>query len=184
MKVGLRYLGGAIPSDDVEFFKGLMAENNIDFKTHDYEGEFRASFDEIIGTISIFIGGTNTITSFVQSIGASATWDIIKLMTVKIWSSARGKKYSKITSRRVEEKDITICVKADLKTDNYYFKIDGMRSSDEVNEAMDKVLTFLDQQKSKVDQHKIYSAIYDSDKKEWKAIDFLKKVMEKQKQGQ
>lgn len=180
MKVGLRYLGGAIPNEDIEDFRRLMTEHNIDFKTHDYEGRPQASFDEISGVISIFLEAS-LVSSFVQTIGTNATWDAIKLMVKKVWLTTRGKKYSKVTPGGVEEREVTFSVRANLKTDDYFFKIDGLKDSDELERAMDKILKHLEAQKSKVDKNKIFEATFDGESKEWIAKDFLKEIMEKQK---
>lgn len=180
MKVGLRYFGGVIPNEDIEVFKRLMKEHNLDFKTHDYAGRPQASFDEISGVISILLG-TSLVSSFVQSIGTNATWDAIKFMVKTVWLTTRGQKYSKITSRGVEEIEVTISVRANLKTDDYFFKVDGLKDSDELDRAMDKILKHLEAQKSKSDKNKIFEVTFDGESKEWISKDFLKEIMEKQK---
>ncbi|MEE5179616.1 hypothetical protein JDW21_11520 [Bacillus subtilis] len=180
MKVGLRYLGGAIPKEDIEDFRRLLTEHDIEFKTHDYERRPQASFDEISGVISIFLEAS-LVSSFIQAIGTNATWDAIKVIVKKVWLTTRGKKYSKITSRGVEEKEVTISVRANLKTDDYFFKIDGLKDSGELDRAMDKILTHLEAQKSKSDKNKIFEVTFDGESKEWISKDFLKEIMEKQK---
>lgn len=179
MKVCLRYLGRAIPNEDIEDFRRLMTEHNIEFKTHDYEGRPQASFDEISGVISILLDAS-LVSSFVQTIGTSAAWDAIKLIVKKIWLTTRGKKYSKITSSGVEEKEVTFSVRANLKTDDYFFKIDGLKDSDQLDRAMDKILTYLEKQKSRVDNNRIFEGIFDRKSEEWIIKDFLKEIIEKQ----
>lgn len=101
----------------------------------------------------------------------------------KIWVTTRGKNYSKVTSNRIEKKDVTFCVKVKFETDDYFFKIDGLKDTDEVDNAMDKILTYLDQQKSKVDKNKIFEATFDSENEEWVVKDILKEAMEKNSKG-
>jgi len=180
IRVLLNYIGGAIPTNDLELFEELLAKNDIEFRMHDYAGEYRASIDDLTGVISIILEAT-LITSFAHSIGSNAAWDAIKLMTVKVWGRTVNKKYSKVTASGIEEKNVTFSLRANLKTDNYSFKIDGIQSQEELSVAMDKVLTYLDQQKSKVDQHKIYTAIYDNKNKEWIVKDFLQEMAMKQR---
>ena len=182
MKVGLRYLGGAIPNEDIEDYKRLMKEHDLDFKAHDYAGIPQASFDEISGVISILLG-TSLVSTFVQSIGTNATWDAIKIMVKKVWLTTHGQKYSKVTSRGVEEKEVTISVRANLKTDEYFFKINGLKDSDELDRAMDKILTHLEAQKSKNDNNKVFEVNFDGENKEWISKDFLKEIMEKKKKS-
>ncbi|MBM4764705.1 hypothetical protein [Bacillus sp. B15-48] len=179
MKVGLRYLGGAIPNEDIDYLRRLMTKHDIYFETYDYEGRPQASFDEISGVISFYLEAS-LVSSFVQSIGTNAAWDAIKLMVKKVWLTTRGKKYSKITPRDIEEKEVTLSVRANLKTDDYFFKIDGLKDSDELDRAMDKILTHLEAQKSKGDKNKVFEVTFDEKSQEWISKDFLKEKMEKQ----
>lgn len=178
MKIGLRYIGNSIPMRDIEEYKVLMAKNGIEFLPIDYEGRIQASFDEIRGVISILLDAS-FVASFVQSIGTNAAWDAIKLMVKKIWISTRGKKYLKLTSSGVQEKGITVSVNVNLNTNDYFFKIDGLKNTEELDRALDKIVTNIGEQRLKNDNHRIFSANFDSELNNWIIKDFLKEVMKK-----
>ncbi|GEB77831.1 hypothetical protein [Sporolactobacillus inulinus] len=179
MKIALRYIGESIPKRDIEEYKILMAENGVGFFSIDYEGQIQASFDEIKGVISILLDAS--FVSFIQSLGTNAAWDAIKLMVKKIWISTRGKKYSKLTSSGVQEKGITVSVNVNLNTNDYFFKIDGLKNTEELDRALDKIVTNIGEQRLKNDNHRIFSANFDSELNNWIIKDFLKEVMKKSK---
>lgn len=179
MKIGLRYIEGAIPKEDIDYFKKIMNEKGIDFRAYDYGGRPQASFDELLGVISIFLDGS-IISSIVQTIGSNAVWDTIKLMIKKVWLRIHGKKYSKVTSKGVEEKEVTLSVRVNLKTDEYFFKIEGMKDLNELERAMDKILTCIEDRKLNNDNNKIFEGNFDRESDKWIVKDFLKEMLEKQ----
>lgn len=172
LKIGLKYLGSVIPNSNIEVFKKEMKKSNLELITYDYEGQVQASLDEVRGVISIFLHAV-LVSSFAQSIESNAAWDALKVVIKKIWLITRGKKYPKIGSRGAEKRDITFSIRVNLDTDSYYFKIDGLRDTEELNSAMDKILPYIEQQKAEQDNNKIFDATFDKDKEEWEVRDFL-----------
>ncbi|MEC1715438.1 hypothetical protein ABEV09_10440 [Schinkia azotoformans] len=45
------------------------------------------------------------------------------------------------------------------QTDDSFFKIDGIKDMNELESAMDKILTYFDEQKSKTDNNRIFEGI-------------------------
>lgn len=130
-----------IPPEDIQMLKNELSESDITVKSTDTEGQPMA-FAELDTVVSILIHSA-VLTSLVESIGQSATWDLIKLFASKSWQRIKGQKYTKLyLSGGSERKDITFGINANINNADYTFRFDNV-SPDDANEALDKILDFL-----------------------------------------
>lgn len=172
--IGFSYLGGLISQQEIDEIKKTLSDVDIEVREFDKEGEFVASIDELTNVISIILH-YSLISSFIYSVAPNAAWDAIKVITIQTWKKARGKKYKKVQSGRIDEKNITFGVEVKLDNNNFNFKFEGIQSEEEANIALDKILTFLrEQHKSTVeDGRKAFIGTYNSNQKEWNVEDFI-----------
>ncbi|AMK71143.1 MULTISPECIES: hypothetical protein [Bacillus] len=164
-----------IPPEDIQMLKNELSESDITVKSTDTEGQPMA-FAELDTVVSILIHSA-VLTSLVESIGQSATWDLIKLFASKSWKRIKGQKYTKLyLSGGSERKDITFGINATINNADYTFRFDNV-SPDDANEALDKILDFFKEQTN----HQKWSTHignYNNDKQEWELKELREIVKE------
>ncbi|WP_145050770.1 hypothetical protein [Paenibacillus xylanexedens] len=146
-KLGLFYVSGPIDESDLLLMSSDLNENGIQFIALDKSGQIYASIDEFSNVFS-FLVSSSLAMGLVSGILASATWDSIKTVILRTFKKVKNKKCNKITKNGVEEKQITFGIEVKINDDHYNFKFNGISSDEAMREALDNIMSLLQNKQS------------------------------------
>ncbi|PDM39804.1 MULTISPECIES: hypothetical protein [unclassified Geobacillus] len=64
-------------------------------------------------------------------------WDGFKTMVKYVVLKTKGKKFYKVTSKKVEERDRTISIVTRINNNEIFFKLEGLESVEELDLALE-----------------------------------------------
>lgn len=175
LRVGLLYIDDFFKEDEIEHMNNLLNIEGVEFKGVNKGQELIASVDELFPAITIAMDFLKS-NGFFVSVGASATWDGFKTMVKYVVVKLDGKKFYKVTSNNIVEKESVLSIVTSINGNEMHFKLDGLRNSEEIDSALDKILPVIERQLSKEDKNQIYIADFDKELHEWATKNFLEEV--------
>lgn len=176
MRVGLVYIDSIFKQEEIEDFHELLNIEGIEFRTLDKKREITANIEDLNSVITIMLDFVGT-SGVLVSIGASAAWDGIKSMVKYVVINTKGKKFLKVTSKKVEEKDRTISITTRINNKEFHFSLDGLKSAEEVDLALERLLPLIEKQFAVVEgNNEIYIAKFDKKLNEWATKNFLEEI--------
>lgn len=180
MKIGLLYYKGILTDEDVRSFEDVFNGEGIEFKALDKTGQIIASIDDLDSVFTVVLNCIGT-SGVLYSLSASAAWDSLKMMMGYIVNKTKEKKVYRVTSKSTEEKNITISLQTSVNNNDFHFKFEGLKETEELNQALDKILSFINEQyqKPKQDNKKTYITTFDRQLEEWVTRDFLEELRRK-----
>ena len=178
VRVGLLYIDDFFKEDEIEYMNNLLNIEGVEFKVFNKGQQLTASVDELFPAITIAMDFLKS-NGFFVSLGASAAWDGFKTMVKYVVVKLDGKKFYKVTSKNVVEKESVLSIVTSINGNEMYFKLDGLRNSEEIDSALDKILPVIESQLSKEDKNQIYIANFDKELHEWATKNFLEEARRK-----
>lgn len=178
VKVGLIYIDSFFKEDELEHINSLLDIQGVEFKAYDKGRQVTASVDELFPAITIAMDFLKS-NGFFVSLGASAAWDGVKKMVKYVALKLEGQKFYKVTAKKIIEQDSTLSIMTSINGNELYFKLDGLRGSEEIDLALDKILPVIEKQLLKEDTNQIYIANFDKELQEWAAKNFLDEIRKK-----
>jgi hypothetical protein len=104
-------------------------------------------------------------------------WDGFKTMVKYIVLKTKGKKFYKVTSKKVEERDRTISIVTRINNNEIFFKLEGLESVEELDLALEKLLPIIEKQLNEMkSNNQIYIASFDKILNEWVTENFIEKI--------
>ncbi len=178
MRVGLLYIDSFFKEDEIEHMNNLLNIEGVEFKVLNKGQQITASVDELFPAITIAMNFLKS-NGFFVSLGASAAWDGFKTMVKYVIEKLDGKKFYKVTSEKREEVTSVLSILIAINGNEMHFKLDGLRNSEEIDLALDKMLPVIEKQLAKDDTNQIYIANFDKELHEWASKNFLEEVRKK-----
>lgn len=178
VKVGLLYIDSFFKEDELEHINNLLDIEGVEFKAYDKGRQVTASVDELFPAITIAMDFLKS-NGFFVSLGASAAWDGFKTTVKYVIGKLDGKKFYKVTPKKREEVTSVLSILISVNGNEMHFKLDGLRNSEEIDSALDKMLPVIEKQLAKDDTNQIYIANYDKELHDWAAKNFLEEVRKK-----
>lgn len=93
--------------------------------------------------------------------------------------NSEGRKLYKVTAKRIVEQESTLSIVTAINGNEMHFKLNGLKNSEEIDVALDKILPVIEKQLSNEDTNQIYIANFDKDLHEWATKNFLEEVRKK-----
>ena len=178
MRVGLMNIDNFFKPDDLEHINKILNIDGVEFRAYDKGRQVTASVDELFPAITIAMDFLKS-NGFFVSLGASAAWDGVKTMIKFVVLKLEGQKFYKVTSNNIVEKESVLSIVTSINGNKMHFKLDGLRSSEEIDLALDKILPVIEKQLSKEETNQIYIANFDKELHEWATKNFLEEVRKK-----
>lgn len=178
VKVGLLYIDSFFKEDELEHINNLLDIEGVEFKVYDKGRQVTASVDELFPAITVAMDFLKS-NGFFISLGASAAWDGFKTMVKFVAQKLEGQKFYRVTSKSIVEKESVLSIVTSINGNKMHFRLDGLKSSEEIDSALDKILPVIEKQLSKEETNQIYIANFDKELNEWATENFLEEVRKK-----
>jgi len=94
--IRLKYLQSILPESDLDLIRSQFGDLGIDFECIDISGEPRASIEEFLAPIILYLS-SDIIQGYILGMATSTSYDIIKTSVINIWRHVSGKTIRKIT---------------------------------------------------------------------------------------
>ncbi len=104
--LGMVYIGGLYNKSDLDEYKNDLKKVGLDFKSLDKSGQIYNKIEEY-SFLAFIMFQTPLILDILKGCISASVWEGIKLFIIKAWKKARGEKYKKITSNKIEEKNVS-----------------------------------------------------------------------------
>lgn len=175
--IHLDYIGGTISEEDLSEIQKILSHIDYELSYYDKSGIPKASLEDFALQISIILNDP-TIKSVLWGVATNMIWDSIKTSLTILRNSLKDKMYTKITSNGIEiKRNINFGVKIALdKNTKFDFNLKGDLTEEETSESLDKILDFLREVKLNEHNKRTEFMEYESNKKNWKAIDVLSEI--------
>jgi hypothetical protein len=176
MRVDLMYIDSIFNNEEIKELKSFLDIEGVNFKVIDKGRRITANIDELNPVITIFIDFAIS-SGLLVSLGASAVWDGFKTMVKYVVLKTKGKKFYKVTSKKVEERDRTISIVTRINNNEIFFKLEGLESVEELDLALEKLLPIIEKQLNEMkSNNQIYIASFDKILNEWVTENFIEKI--------
>ena len=178
--VHLQYLG-VFEDEDLQEINQILKKAKLDLSSFDKSGIMTNSLESYT-LITYLVIYQPLIIELLKGLGTNATWDIIKETILFTRNKIKGKKFNKITSASVEEKDITFGLKVYLdENTGFNFELKGNISDDIIGQSLDKVFDFLKDEKIKTSYQLPDFVKFSEKENKWIKIDVMEEIRKKNK---
>jgi hypothetical protein len=173
--IHLKYLQSIIPETDLDLIRSKFGDLGIDFKCIDISGELRASIEEFLAPIILYLS-SDIIQGYILGLATSTSYDIIKTTVINIWSHVSGKAIRKITPDGEEsiaanfDLDVNVTGKTRVK-----FKLKGDVPDSLKERCVDKAFQLLESEVFP-EIRTGYVCTYNADHDEWEIFEDLEFV--------
>lgn len=176
--IHLEYLG-EINNSGLKQIKDHLNSVGLELSSFDKSGVMYASLEEY-SLVTYFILNQPLISEILKGVGTNALWDAIKYSVMIVRSKIKGEKYNKSTSGQTEQKDIKFGLQVNLdKNTGFNIELDGALSDELIENSLDKVLDFLQEQNLR-DKYQIQDYVYYSvEDEKWIKKDVLEELSKK-----
>ncbi|AUS26757.1 hypothetical protein MKX36_12165 [Paenibacillus sp. FSL W8-0439] len=141
-ELGLLYVSGILKEDDLLILRSNLKKNGIELKSFDKNGNITASIEDFTNVYSFLIN-SSLLAGLVSGVIASAAWESIRYVILHTFKKVKDKKYNKITSKGIEEKEATLGIEVKVNNNHYNFRFNGISSEKAFHEALDKIIPLL-----------------------------------------